>query len=161
VTQPQTITVGGASITPTIPLRGVIDQRVALSAIWYPQPLGIETEWNIGRGPELTSDFRRIESSFLNGGYVQVNYLYRKQGGQTFLFPFARWNYFDGGRKFARNAPNDRVNELDLGFEFAPWPEIEITPLYSRTFRRTRTGIFPYDVTKNANRVGIQVQWNY
>jgi len=161
VTQPQTITVGTTSITPTIPLRGVIDQRVALSAIWYPQPLGIETEWNIGRGPELSSDFRRIESTFLNGGYVQVNYLRRKQGSQTFLFPFARWNYFDGGRKFARNAPNDRINELDLGFEFAPWPEIEITPLYSRTFRRTRTGIFPYDVTKNANRVGIQVQWNY
>jgi len=161
VVTPQPITVGTTTITPTQPFRGAIDQRIGLTAIYYPQPLGIEMEWNIGRGPELSSDFRRIESQFLEGGYVQVNYRLAQQGTTRLLFPFARWDYYDGGRKFARNAPNDRVNELDLGLEFSPWPELEITPLFSYSFRRTRTGFFPYDVTRNANRVGLQVQWNY
>jgi hypothetical protein len=161
VTTTQAVTVGGISVTPTAQPKGETDQRAALTAIWYPQPLGIETEWNIGRGPELSDDFRRIESKFLHGGYVQLNYRHAKQGSSIAVFPFARWNYFDGGRKFARNAPNARVNELDLGFEFAPWSEIEITPLYTHTFRRTRTGTFPYAVTRNANRFGLQVQWNY
>jgi hypothetical protein len=161
VTPVQAFTTGGASITPAQPSRGVIDQRVGVTAVWYPQPVGIETEWNIGRGPELSADLRTIESRFLNGGYVQLNYRRAPQGSTTLVFPFARWNYYDGGRKFARNAPNSRVNELDLGLEFAPWPELEITPLYTRTFRRTRTSTFPYEITRNANRVGFQVQWNY
>jgi hypothetical protein len=161
VTATQAVSVGGQSVTPAAPGRGLTDQRAGLTAVWYPQPLGVETEWNIGRGPELSRDLRTIESRFLHGGYVQVNYRHTRQGTSRTLFPFARWNYFDGGRKFARNAPNSRVNELDLGFEFAPWSEVEITPLYTRTFRRTRTGTFPYEITRDANRFGVQVQWNY
>jgi hypothetical protein len=157
---PQPIPVGGTTVTPVQPLRGAIDQRIGVTAVWYPQPLGIETEWNIGRGPELSADFQTIDARFLNGGYVQINYRHTRQG-TTNLFPFARWNYYDGGFKFARNAPNDRVNELDFGIEFSPWPEIEITPLYSHTFLRTRVGFFPYEITRNANRLGLQVQWNY
>ena len=53
------------------------------------------------------------------------------------------------------------VNELDFGVEFARWAEVEITGIYTRTFRRTRTSTFPFDDTTNANRVGFQVQWNY
>jgi hypothetical protein len=161
VSPTQTITVGGTSITPTQPLKGATDQRIGMTAIWYPQPLGIETEWNIGRGPTLSADFQKIEPRFLQGGYLQIDYRYTRQGSTAAFFPFARWQYFDGGRKFARNAPKERVNELDLGFEFAPWPEVEITPIYTRSFRRTATFNFPYGTTRNANRLGLQVQWNY
>jgi hypothetical protein len=33
--------------------------------------------------------------------------------------------------------------------------------MYTHTFRRTRTSAFPYGPTRNANRFGLQVQWNY
>lgn len=159
VTPTQALSIGGASVTPVQDPNGPLDQRVVFTAMWYPQPIGIETEWTFGRGPELSADSARIESGSLNGGYVQLNY--RTQHSSGTWFPFARWNYFDGGRKFARNAPHSRVNEVDLGVEFARWAEVELTGMYTRTFRRTRTGSFPYTSTLDANRVGVQLQWNY
>jgi Phosphate-selective porin O and P len=150
---------GGASITPTQDADGELDQRVGFTAVWYPQPIGVEAEWNFGRGPELSADNTRIESESLHGGYVQVNYRTQRSSGAW--FPFTRWNYYDGARKFARNAPPTRVNEVDIGLEFAKWAEVELTGMYTHTFKRTRTGSFPYTDTLNANRVGLQLQWNY
>ena len=159
VSPTQAITTGGGSVTPTQDARGTLDQRVALTIVWYPQPLGLEAEWTFGRGPTLSDDSRRIDSQTLSGGYVQVNY--RKRNAFGTWFPFSRWNYFDGSRKFARNAPRNTVNEIDLGVEFAKWAEVEITTMFTRTLTRTRTGTFPYGQTRDANRVGVQVQWNY
>jgi hypothetical protein len=150
---------GGSSITPTQDSNGALDQRVGFTAVWYPQPIGVEMEWNVGRGPELSADNTRIDSESLHGGYVQINY--RQQHSSGTWFPFARWNYYDGARKFARNAPPTRVNEVDFGLEFAKWAEIELTGMFTHTFKRTRTGSFPYTDTLNANRVGVQLQWNY
>ena len=155
----QAISSGGATFTPAQAASGVVDQRVAISAIVYPQPLGLEAEWNVGEGPQLSRDYRSIETRRLHGGYVQLNYHVSHTSG-TFL-PFARWNYFDGARKFARNAPEFDVNEVDLGVEFARWAEVEVTGMFSHTFSRTRTSTFPFGLTKDANRVGFQVQWNY
>lgn len=155
----QAIVGQGTSLTPSRPADGVTDQRIGVTAVWYPQPLGIEAEWNVGRGPELSDDLTRIERRGLNGGYVQASYR-RADGGRS-LFPFARWQYYDGGRKFARNAPHMKVNELDLGLEFARWAELEVTLLYTRTFERTRTSTFPFGSTKGTNRLGFQAQWNY
>jgi hypothetical protein len=151
----QAITVGGTSVTPRNPSDGVLDQRFGVNAIWYPQPIGIEAEWNVGRGPELSSDFLSIGRGSLNGGYLQVGY---REG---FAFPFARWNYYDGARKFARNAPRMEVNEVDFGLEVAKWAELEATIVYTHTLRRTRTSTFPYSLQRDGNRVGFQVQWNY
>jgi hypothetical protein len=159
VTQTQAITgQPGGTITPTRPDEGVTDERVAFTAVWYPQPLGVEAEWNVGRGPELSDDLTRVESRPLQGGYVQVNYRTASAGA---VFPFARWQYFDGGRKFARNAPHMKVNEVDFGLEFARWAELKLTVLLAHTFERTRTSAFPYVVTRGANRIGFQAQWNY
>ncbi|MEZ5288939.1 MAG: porin [Vicinamibacterales bacterium] len=159
VTPVQALSIDGRTLTPARPDDGVTDQRVAVTAVWYPQPFGVEAEWNIGRGPEISADLSRIERRRLQGGYVQV--AYRSADGGRSLFPFGRWQYYDGGRKFARNAPHDRVNELDLGLEFARWSELELTMVYTRTFERTRTGSFPFATTRGANRVGFQAQWNY
>jgi hypothetical protein len=160
VTPVQAIAVGGgASITPMQDPDGPLDQRVGFTAVWYPQPIGVETEWNFGRGPELSPDNTRIESESLHGGYVQINYRLQHPSGTW--FPFTRWNYYDGARKFARNAPPTRVNEIDFGLEFAKWAEVELSGMYTHTFHRTRTGSFPYTSTLDANRVGVQLQWNY
>ena len=66
-----------------------------------------------------------------------------------------------GARKFARNAPRDEVNEVDFGVEFARWAEVEITGVYTRTIRRTRTSTFPYAPARGADRFGVQLQFNY
>jgi Phosphate-selective porin O and P len=155
----QAVSVGGVSITPTQSADGVLDERVAVTAVLYPQPFGIETEWTFGRGPQLSSDYRRITAEKLHGGYVQLNYSLQHSTGRW--LPFARWHYFDGARKFARNAPVDEVNEVDLGVEFAKWAEVELMGMFTHTFRRTRTSTFPYGLTRDANRFGLQVQWNY
>jgi phosphate-selective porin O/P len=159
VTQTQAIDPGTGSITPARPDDGVVDERLALTAVWYPQPFGFETEWNFGRGPELSDDLTQVESRPLQGGYVQFDYRHANAGSS--IFPFVRWQYYDGGRKFARNAPPMKVNEMDIGLEFARWAELEFTMIYTRTFERTRTSLFPYDVSRGANRVGFQAQWNY
>lgn len=160
VSPTQAVTGGGTTFTPSAPAGGVLDQRVALSAVWYPQPFGVEAEWTFGRGPALNLDARTIAEDSLHGGYVQFHYLYKNSHTGTW-FPFSRWQYYDGGRKFARNAPHERVNEVDFGLEFARWAEFEITGMFTHTFARTRTSAFPYTRSTNGNRVGVQVQWNY
>jgi hypothetical protein len=156
VVSTQAISNGTVTVTPAQPAGGVKDERVALTAIVYPQPFGLEAEWTVGRGPELSADRRTLAPRSLHGGYVQVSYR-----AQPTWFPFARWNYFDGARKFARNAPRDDVNEIDVGVELARWAEVELTGMYTRTLRRTRSSTFPYALTRDANRVGLQLQWNY
>jgi len=153
------IDLGAGDITPDQPDNGANDQRGALSFILYPQPFGFEAEWNVGEGPELSPDGDRIEARFLHGGYIQANYKWDTSIGT--IFPFTRWNYYAGGRKFATNAPRSTVNELDLGFEYAPFPEVETTLMYTWSEERTNTRTAPYDDTKNAHRLGAQVQWNY
>jgi hypothetical protein len=155
----QAITSGGVSFTPAQAGSGVLDQRVAATVVVYPQPFGVEAEWTVGTGPQLSDDLRSIGARRLQGGYVQVNYHARNAAG-TWL-PFTRWSYFDGARKFARNAPAFDVNEVDVGVEFARWAEVEVTGMFTHTFRRTRTSTFPFGLTRDANRVGFQVQWNY
>jgi hypothetical protein len=54
-----------------------------------------------------------------------------------------------------------KVNEVDFGLEFARWAELKLTVLLAHTFERTRTSAFPYVVTRGANRIGFQAQWNY
>lgn len=159
VSPTQAITTGGATFTPTQRAGGELDERVAGTFVWYPQPIGLEAEWNVGRTPALSADLRTIGNDTLHGGYVQVHY--RQRNGIGTWFPFARWNYYDGARKFARNAPRETVNEIDFGLEFARWAEVELTGMYSHTFTRTRTGSFPYGNATKGNRVGVQVQWNY
>ncbi len=138
---------------------GIADERIGVTAVWYPQPFGIEAEWNWGRGPTLSRDRERVESDFLHGGYVQVQYRLEALGGV--ILPFARWQRNAGGRKFARNAPDTRLEEVDAGIEWSPLKELEIAITYTHTFRRTNTRMAGYPETTDAHRVGFQVQWNY
>ena len=136
-----------------------INNRVGISAIWYPQPLGFEAEWNVGRGPQLSDDFTSIDDATLHGGYLMANYRAKTDWGE--FFPFVRWQYYEGGRKFGKNSPGEEVNELDIGFEFSPWAEVELSVMYTHSFKRTNTKDFPYNTVEDADRFGFQLQWNY
>ncbi|MFZ2280797.1 MAG: porin [Prosthecobacter sp.] len=138
--------------------RGFTDARVGISAILYPQPFGIETEWNWGKGPQLSNDMRTITSSSLSGGYVQANYRH-VFANQREIIPFARWQTYNGGRKFAVNAPKDKVNEVGFGFRYIPYPELELTAMFMHGMR-TNTNVAPYS-NVNYDYLGVQAQVNF
>lgn len=147
------------SVRPAVSPNGVADERVGFTAVLYPQPFGFEAEWTVGRGPGLSSDFRSIDADFLQGGYIQLNYKAETPLGTW--FPFIRWQRYDGGRKFARNAPDSRVEEVDVGVEWSLWKEVEIAVSYTHTFHRTNTRTAPYGDAAGSDRIGLQLQWNY
>lgn len=155
----------GVSTTPTQPGDGALDERLGATFVWYPQPFGLEAEWNFGRGPALSRDFSRIEARDLHGGYVLASWrVTGLQAGTVRLgeaTPFVRWQYFDGGRKFGRNAAPERIHEVDFGVEWLPIPAVELLLSYTPTFVRTNTSSFPFRNTTSAQRLGVQLQFNY
>ncbi|WP_457796199.1 porin [Methylocystis sp. S23] len=140
--------------------QGVKDDRVAITGVIYPQPFGLKAEWNWGRGPALDPTQTYIRSAGLNGGYVEATYKYDDTlyGLGTF-FPFVKWQYFNGGWKVETNAPYARVHELDVGVEWQPLPEVEVTAVYTK-MNRTNTGAAPYRQF-SADLLRMQLQWNY
>lgn len=133
-------------MTPSASPGGTKDQRIGVSAIWYPQPFGVEFEWNVGEGPLLRADSLAIESDDVEGGYVQFTYRHKRANSQAVLTPSMRVQHFEDGRKFGRNAP---------------LAKLELTAVYVHTDERTRTGSFPYAASEGADRIGLQLQWNY
>lgn len=146
--------------TPTFDPDGVTDQRMGFTAVMYPQPIGFEAEWNFGRSPTLSDDYLTIDDQSIQGGYIQANAKIDSQSAGT-IFPFVRWQYFDGARKFGKNAPDVLINEWDIGLEWSPWKDVECTAMYTHTLDRTNSNVFPYGNTTNGDRLGLQVQVNY
>ena len=71
--------------------RNYVDQRIAASLILYPKPVGIQAEYNFGRGPEFNKATDSIETKKLHGGYITLSYFLpiKKQ----ILFPYFRAQY--------------------------------------------------------------------
>jgi len=134
------------------------DDRVGVHAILYPQPFGVQAEWNWGRGPEFDRDLGSIRTKRLQGGYVQLMYKLDTDTVGHFM-PYARWQHYRGGWKAAINAPRLETDEIELGVEWRPWKALEFTLAYARMKRaeadERRTGRAEGDVIRT------QVQWNY
>lgn len=153
-------------IQPTVPegfRQGYDDERVGISAIWYPQPFGLQAEWNWGRTPGLNLEEERIEQRSLNGGYVQAMMMTRP--GNSIMIPFVRWQYFDGANKAELNAPRNRVNDIEFGVEWQIRPELELTAVYHRMHRNNlvtgnREGRPDYERFR-ADALRLQLQFNY
>jgi Phosphate-selective porin O and P len=160
---PRTTAITGVG-TPTVDPNGVRDQRVAVNAILYPQPFGLEAEWTWGQGPQLSQNMTTINSQSLEGGYVQACYRHVFPN-QAELIPFVRWQTFDGARKFATNSPKNRVDEIAVGFEYIPYPELELTVLYSHGSRTNTTDnptvAGPRYRDVDVDYIGVQAQINF
>ena len=139
---------------------GFVDRRAAATFIMYPQPWGIEAEWTTGQGPQLNDARTSVTSESLQGGYIMVNYRH-KYGEQSEFIPFVRWNYFDGARKFATNAPKMCVNEIDLGFEWQWRKEVELVMMYTFSNERSNTSTAMPTVISDSQRLALQLQFNY
>ena len=139
---------------------GFKDQRAAATFIMYPQPWGIEAEWTTGRGPQLNDARTAIGTESLQGGYIMVNYRH-KYGEQSEFLPYVRWNYYDGARKFAANAPKMVVNEIDLGFEWQWRKEVELQLQYTIADERSNSVAANPLVITGSRRLALQLQFNY
>ncbi|MDE2620314.1 MAG: porin [Sphingomonadales bacterium] len=138
--------------------RAFRDDRVNVHAILYPAPFGLQAEWTWGKGPEWNRLTQSLTTAPLNGGYVQAMYRIR-QSPIGSLIPYARWQSYRGGWKTATNAPRISTNEVELGVEWLPLKEFEVTMAYARARRseadERRSGVAHGDLLR------AQLQWNY
>ena len=145
------IKIGGSTVRPVVvsPSNGVLDQRIAATWVYYPQPLGVTCEWNTGLGPQMSSlngvtpsNPPTISSQPLSGGYVLVNY---KADTDRFgvLFPYFRWQTGRGGYIWERNTPYTYLGEFDLGLEWQITKQIELTCEYDWVNRTNTSGKAP------------------
>lgn len=144
--------------------RGIQDDRLAWTGVWYPQPLGFQTEWTVGRGPSLDETQTIVGERALYGGYAMTMYQYKTNCHGT-LIPFLRWNYFKGGYKSERNAPFSRIDEWEVGIEWQFNKQVELVTQYTLTDRTNTNAINTAGVTSyqqfDGDMLRAQLQFNY
>jgi hypothetical protein len=124
------------------------DQRLVGHLVLYPRPIGIQGEFHVGRGPELSGSQILVEP--LHGGYLQAMYKADDVVGKS-LMPFARYQYYNGGRKTDTNAPAAFSRSTEVGVEWQAHPSLELTAEYDWTTRSGQTNDF----------LRLQLQFNY
>ncbi len=137
---------------------GYADNRVGIHAILYPQPFGLQAEYNWGEGPEFDPVSRAIETKPLEGGYIMANYKLDHTPVGT-VWPYIRYQHYDGAWKANAFSPRLVTDDVEVGVEFQFVKALELTLAYAKT-RRTEADI---------NRAGFasgdlfraQLQWNY
>lgn len=119
---------------------GILDQRVATTLVYYPQPFGFQSEWTVGRGPGLNDAQTEVIDRPLYGGYMMV--MHRSQTDHYGeLWPFFRWSYYKGGYKSELNAPWAEISEFELGCEWQMTKYVELVSMYTWTERTNTRGI--------------------
>jgi len=134
------------------------DQRVGASFVLYPKPFGIQAEYNIGRGPEFDKNTQSITVKSLHGGYATLNY--RLPYKTMFFFPFARYQYYKGGKKFETDARSYNVNQVDFGLEWQLNKNFEVTAEYTIS-NRTYEDFVLQDNHQQGNLLRLQAQVNF
>lgn len=138
--------------------RDYLDQRVAASFVLYPQPFGIQAEYNVGRGPEYDGLQQAIDTKSLSGGYVTLSYMTRIKN--QILIPFTRLQQYKGGKKHEQDARSYDVEELELGVEWQPSKYFELVAMYTMSSRRYEDQQLP-DNLQTGNLLRLQAQLNF
>ncbi|GHG87082.1 porin [Comamonas sp. JC664] len=137
-----------------------VDARGIVSLTIYPQPLGFQAEFNVGRGPSLGEgpvDGLLIDSRRLRGGYAQLMYKLDGVVGVS-LIPYIRGTLYEGGKKFETNAPRYDVREVELGAEWQINKALELTGAYLVSDRTSSR--YPY-IQQQGHVTRVQLQVNY
>jgi len=144
------------------------DARGHVAFILYPQPFGIQAEYNMGIGPELTNVVTdttgetptytgEVREKFLYGGYVLLSYKIEQKYLGT-IIPYVRGMMYDGGKKHETNAPSYKVREAEVGLEWQPVGAIEFVSAFAAAERTA--GALPYEQERGV--LGrFQLQINY
>ena len=136
-----------------------LDQRVGASFILYPKPFGVQAEYNIGRGPRYDKVNNSVDVSKLEGGYVTLNYKWNLPKHQ-YIYPFAKFQYYDGGKKFEKDARSYMVRDYELGLEWQPFKAFELVAewvISDRTFEDSALK----NNRQQGNLLRLQAQFNF
>src|SRR5690606_1855402 len=109
-----------------------LDTRAHVAFTLFPQPFGLQVEYNVGVGPELsniqsvgtvdgTVYSGTVEEKFLHGGYALASYKIDHETSGA-LIPYARGILYEGGKKHEASSPGYSSRELDIGIEWQPIP---------------------------------------
>jgi hypothetical protein len=143
---------------------GIRDERIAGTIVYYPQPLGFQSEWTVGRGPSLNDAQTEVVDRPLYGGYGMMMYRWQTACCGEIL-PFVRYNYFKGGYKHRRNAPFAEISEWELGAEWQMTKYLEFVGTYTLTDRTNTIARSSNDSLSYGQFVGdilrFQVQVRY
>jgi hypothetical protein len=134
------------------------DERVLGSVNLYPRPFGVLAEYNVGRGPEYNPATDSIETRDLSGGFVTLSY--RLKLDQQVLFPFARYQVYEGGKKHELDARSYSVNDFEFGVEWNPNRNFELVVEYYIGDRRFEDHI-RQDNKQRGNLLRLQFQFNF
>ncbi len=140
------------------------EDRVAVHAVLFPQPFGLQAEWNWGAGSTLNPTANKIERQNLSGGYVQAMYKIDEVfGTKGTMFPYVKWQTYDGAWKAAANAPRVQVDEVEAGVEYQINKALELTVAYSTMSRTNVADISNKDFLREASgdMIRTQLQFNY
>lgn len=114
--------------------RSYIDQRVGATFVLYPKPIGLNIEYNIGEGPEFNTATDSIEVKKLHGGYAMLSA--RIKVKNQLIYPFTRYQFYQGGKKFEKDARSYNVNDIEVGVEWQPLKAFELVAMYVISDRR-------------------------
>jgi hypothetical protein len=135
-----------------------LDERQAVSLVWYAQPFGVVAEYNWGRGPQYVAASNSVEVRDLEGGFVQAMYRWQTRG--QVIQPFARLHQYQGGKKLERDARRYEVHEFEAGVEWLPIRAFELTVQYT-TSDRLAEDAATVGNHQEGRFLRIQAQFNY
>lgn len=136
-----------------------LDQRVGATFVLYPKPFGIQTEYNIGKGPRYNKETNTVDDSRIEGGYVLLNYKWDLPK-HHYIFPFAKFQYYDGGKKFEKDARSYVVRDYEFGIEWQPLKAFELTAEWVIADRTFEDSALP-DNRQKGNLLRLQAQFNF
>ncbi|HEV7279070.1 MAG TPA: porin [Pirellulaceae bacterium] len=143
---------------------GIRDERVGGTFVYYPQPFGFQSEWNVGRGPGLNDAQTEVIERSLGGGYAMIMYRHKTACYGNFT-PFLRYNQYQGGYKPERNSPYAHIEEWETGVEWQIGKHVELTTQYTLTDRTNTRAISDADRLSYRQFEGeilrFQLQVNY
>ncbi|WP_430901012.1 MULTISPECIES: porin [unclassified Paraflavitalea] len=136
-----------------------LDTRAAASFVLYPKPLGIQAEYNIGKGPQYNPSSDSIEVTNLKGGYATISYKINRANGGS-LIPYTRIQRYEGGKKHELDSRRYDVKEIETGLEWQVNKYFELTTSYVISERRFEDSKAKSNLQKG-NFLRIQVQVNF
>ena len=134
------------------------EYRFGTTFVVYPQPFGIQAEFNWGKGPEYNPDTNDVELTSLKGGYAMVSYM--KETAKGAIIPFSRYHYYAGGKKFEMDATRHRVNELEIGVEWQFNRALELVTMYTVSDRSAQNSLDPLN-RERGSLLRIQAQVSF
>ena len=134
------------------------EERAAASFVLYPKPFGIQAEYHVGRGAEFNPLTDSIETQRLGGGYIMANYMLKVKN--QLIIPFARAQYYKGGKKHELDARRHIVTEYEIGVEWQPIKNFEFVAMYTISDRVFEDYKLQHNKQKGS-LLRLQAQFNF